>query len=369
MTELYLIRHVQAVGNCYHMLQGHWDGGVTRDGEKQRQLLEKRFAGEKIDAVYSSDLYRAMYTAGAVADPRGLRIQPVKELREIDIGPWQNCFLADIEYETPEPAAAFLRGDTGWHLDGAETFPQVAERAFGALEKIALAHPGEIVAAVSHGITCRSVLQKITGVEDALQLPISGNTAVTKLIYDNGGFTVEYFNDMSHLGPLPQKKWGEGGSLRAESLDPRKEASWYEHCYASAWREIHGSLRDYSPELYLEAASLHHRKNSGSVLKMYCGDTAAGIVDLDPEKGSDRGIGWISLLYLEEDFRGRGLGDQLLGRAVAFYEGLGRTALGLNVSEHNGRGLAFYKKWGFEVTGIRTNSLGKLYRMEKELKK
>ena len=29
MTELYLIRHAQAEGNRYHMMQGHWDGGVT----------------------------------------------------------------------------------------------------------------------------------------------------------------------------------------------------------------------------------------------------------------------------------------------------------------------------------------------------
>ena len=35
MTEIYLIRHAQAEGNRYHMMQGHWDGGVTALGRRQ----------------------------------------------------------------------------------------------------------------------------------------------------------------------------------------------------------------------------------------------------------------------------------------------------------------------------------------------
>ena len=29
MTEIYLIRHVQAEGNLYRVMQGHFDGAVT----------------------------------------------------------------------------------------------------------------------------------------------------------------------------------------------------------------------------------------------------------------------------------------------------------------------------------------------------
>ena len=28
MTEIYVIRHVQAEGNLYRHMQGHWDGGT-----------------------------------------------------------------------------------------------------------------------------------------------------------------------------------------------------------------------------------------------------------------------------------------------------------------------------------------------------
>ena len=29
MTEIYIIRHAQAEGNLYRMMQGNWDGDVT----------------------------------------------------------------------------------------------------------------------------------------------------------------------------------------------------------------------------------------------------------------------------------------------------------------------------------------------------
>ena len=63
MTEIYLIRHTQAEGNRYRMMQGFWDGGVTDLGKKQIEALEERFRDFPMDAVYSSDLKRAVMTA------------------------------------------------------------------------------------------------------------------------------------------------------------------------------------------------------------------------------------------------------------------------------------------------------------------
>ena len=35
MTEIYLIRHSQAQGNRYRMIQGSWDGEITEMGKRQ----------------------------------------------------------------------------------------------------------------------------------------------------------------------------------------------------------------------------------------------------------------------------------------------------------------------------------------------
>ncbi len=42
MTEIYLIRHAQAEGNRFRIMQGHWDGGVTELGRRQIALLSDR---------------------------------------------------------------------------------------------------------------------------------------------------------------------------------------------------------------------------------------------------------------------------------------------------------------------------------------
>ena len=65
MAEIYLIRHTQAEGNRYRMMQGAWDGSVTEKGRAQIESLAERFRDVPLDAVYSSDLTRAVMTAEA----------------------------------------------------------------------------------------------------------------------------------------------------------------------------------------------------------------------------------------------------------------------------------------------------------------
>ena len=50
MTEIYIIRHAQAEGNLYRMMQGNWDGDVTPLGLRQIDALAERFRHVKIDA-------------------------------------------------------------------------------------------------------------------------------------------------------------------------------------------------------------------------------------------------------------------------------------------------------------------------------
>ena len=84
MTEIYLIRHTQAQGNRYRMMQGSWDGEITELGRQQIEALAERFSTIQVDAVYSSDLSRAIRTAEAAARHGGLPIQTRTALRELD---------------------------------------------------------------------------------------------------------------------------------------------------------------------------------------------------------------------------------------------------------------------------------------------
>lgn len=369
MTEIYLIRHTQAEGNLYRMMQGHWDGDITPLGREQIRALAERFRDVPVDAVYSSDLKRARLTAAAVTETHGLPLQTVPALREINVGPWETLFFANVFHDYPQEAAYFIRDPDRWQVEGAETFAQVTDRAWPALTEIARRHEGQTVAVVSHGVTIRCLLSKITGVplNETERLPIGGNTAVSRLLWEDGRMTADYINDVSHLSALPVPAWSASPDLRDEICDPAVDRDYYESCYAGAWRFAHGSSAGFVPGPYVAAALEHHRACPGAVLKIYDGDTPAGLVDLDTRRGAHAGYGWISLLYLNGAYRGRGCGVQLLARAVRCYRELGRGAIRLHVAEENAAALAFYRRQGFRELGADGGSAGKLLLLEMKL--
>ena len=368
MTEIYLIRHTQAEGNRYRIMQGHWDGGVTARGEQQIELLAGRFRDLPVDAVYTSDLYRARHTAEAVARWRRLPIRTDKRLREINVGPWETEFFGNAFHAEPELARRFVYDPDSFYLAGAETYAEVGERALAALEEIARENEGKTVAVVSHGVTIRCLMSRITGINlrEVQALPICRNTAVTHLFWDGARFSVDYYNDASHLDPLPEPAWGRNGDVRHESLDPSEEPGFYQACYADAWRAAHGDLSGYSAPVYLESAKKHYRADPESVLRMLVGDETIGLVDMDTRRGALAGYGWLSLLYLRPEYRHQGYGIQLLGRVYRKYQKLGRRSLRLNVAVSNRDARAFYEKEGFTLLG-RDGGADGLLLLEKKL--
>ena len=369
MTEIYLIRHAQAEGNVFRMMQGQWDGDVTRLGLKQIDALAERFRDVHIDAVYSSDLYRTRITASAITRFHDVPFCTTKALREIDMGPWETRYFGDVIHESPEMARNFMTDPGNWRVEGAETCEQVADRVCPELRRIAEKHPGQAVAAVSHGMAIRCALAKISGMQisDMSQLPICGNTSVTKLIWENGSFRIDYFNDCSHTEKLGLAAWAQNSNLRGEIYDPLEDREWYLKCYEDAWINAHGSSRGFSPMIYAQSAAEHLREEPDAVQCMYDGDEAVGVVDMDTRRGEAAGYGWLSFLYLKPEYRNKGYGVQLLARPIFKYRDLGRRSLRLHVAEDNTAALKFYRKYGFKVLSWENTPTGKLLLMEKKL--
>ena len=370
MTEIYVIRHVQAEGNLYRHMQGHWDGDVTPVGRRQMEALSLRFRDIPIDAVYSSDLYRARFTASAITRFHDLPIRLDKRLREINVGPWEAEPFANVIHAQPELFDAFMHDPEHYSQPGAETYQQVQARAVEALYEIAEQNPGRRVVITTHGITIRCMLTKLLGVSinDDKTVPIFHNTGVAHLLYEGGRFTVEAINDASHLPPELLRRVSDIPALRHVCIDPAAYEELYCACYADAWRAAHGNLRGFDADSYFRAACEHHRADPEAIMLLYEGDTLAGLVDLDTQRGAHAGYGWVSLLYMCPEYRNRGVGVQALGRAVAKYRKLGRTAIRLNVAEVNAAARAFYEKNEFEELSRVPGACADLLLMEKKLR-
>lgn len=369
MTKIYLIRHVQAEGNLYRMMQGHWDGEATALGLRQAALLGERMRDTPLDAIYVSDLSRALVTAEALRRYHPLPLQVDKRLREIDMGPWEGRFFGDLKHECPGQIQTFLQREDGWREPGAEGYAEVTARAWPALEEILRDNAGKSVAVVSHGVTIRCLLTKMLGIRpgDPAALPLGGNTAVSCVACENGVFTPLYLGDCSHLEAMGIPAWENTPDLRSEAIDPLREADYYTACYEDAWRAAHGSTRGFSPETYLAAAAEHAKADPAAVLRIYAGAEPVGLLDLDTCRGAHAGYGWVSLIYLKPAYRGQGLGIQVLGRAIMHYRALGRRSLRLCAAEDNRAALAFYRRWGFRAIGEEPGSFGRVYLLEKKI--
>lgn len=359
MTEIFLVRHTQAEGNVYRMMQGYWDGGVTEAGILQQRALRERFLSVPVDKVYSSDLRRAVFTAEAISEPKGLEIIRDKRLREINVGPWERAYFGNLFHDEPEKAAEFIFEPETWHIDGAETYKQVGERVYAAIEDIAGQNDGRRVAIVSHGVSIRTFTAKVTGISlnDVKALPIFRNTSVSTFTYDNGRFTPVELNSYYHIENLGLPVFNKTEDIRHEYIDPAQNEQYYKACYEDAWLAAHGSLEGYSPTPYFKSAKEHYAYNPQSVIKLYCKDESVGLVDMDMARGAESGTGWISLLYLKKEYRGKGYGIQALARPIMTYRDMGRKKLGLHVAEDNDAAIKFYLRHGFESRGGEKNLL------------
>ena len=134
MTTVYLIRHGEAEGNLYRRMQGWYDGDLTDLGRRQVAALAQRFRDIHLDAVYSSDLYRAMETAAALCRPKGLPLFTDPRLREVSVGPWEDEPFGSASAEQPEQFYRFVREPHLWELEvriPSPVWQSAAARPFG----------------------------------------------------------------------------------------------------------------------------------------------------------------------------------------------------------------------------------------------
>ena len=154
-TEMLVVRHGQTTWNAEKRWQGRADSPLSLLGIAQAQWAAKVL--EPFDVVVTSDLARARDTGAIVADALRAPSFAEPDLAERDVGEWTGLSFDEIEAGWP---GALARGD---HPNGWESDEAVADRAIGALQRIAKAHPGERVFVVTHGGLIRS-LERALGV-------------------------------------------------------------------------------------------------------------------------------------------------------------------------------------------------------------
>lgn len=201
MTKIYLIRHAAAEGNLYRVAHGQFNSTITARGYRQLAYLRRRFEGVTLDAVYGSDLLRAQTTAAALYVPRDLPFRPEPRLREVCMGMWEQMTWGEVARLDEENYYNFNNCPDLWVCEGAESFETVRDRMMAALRDIAAAHPGQTVAATSHGAALRVLLGTLEGLSlrEVGKTPYGDNTAVSLVEVEGDEMRLVYRDDASHI--------------------------------------------------------------------------------------------------------------------------------------------------------------------------
>lgn len=152
-----LWRHGQTIWNAESRFQGQTDIPLDDTGVAQAERAARLLAALRPDAIFSSDLIRAVGTAAPLARITGLPVTQEKALRERSGGSWEGLTDAEIIERYPEQHASWTP------LDG-EPSAVVADRVSGALRRIAGNLPdGGLAVVVSHGSALRLGIEAMIG--------------------------------------------------------------------------------------------------------------------------------------------------------------------------------------------------------------
>ena len=146
---------------------------LNEEGRRQAHALSGRLDGHVFDAVYSSDLSRALETATILAEPRSLGVRMLESLREKNFGTWEGLTDVDVHERFGDP------GPGGW--GDAETTEAMTGRTVAAILGIGAAHGGGTVLVVTHGGPMRAALRH-SGAEDGR----IGNCEVVRVVVESG---------------------------------------------------------------------------------------------------------------------------------------------------------------------------------------
>ena len=200
MTKIYLIRHGETEWNKIGKLQGSSDIMLLPEGIQQAHLLAEHAPFHAVDAIYSSDLSRAVMTAEILAEKFGLPVIKERGLRETSFGDWEGQFLSELAIENPAGFEYFFTKPDKVQPPNGETFLESQARIMNALDEIIADNEDKNIIVVSHGAAIRLIICAALEIRIRKMWAIGQyNMAVNVLTFEEGVFSVELLNNTMHL--------------------------------------------------------------------------------------------------------------------------------------------------------------------------
>jgi len=161
MSDLLFLRHAET--DMAGTFCGHSDPPLNARGSAQARELIARLRGERLDAIRSSDLRRAVETAAPLAQAFGIPLTVISSLREMHFGDWEGLTWAEIEQRDPAYARQWSNAFPALPAPAGETFSAFESRIVAEVEALLRDAEHGRIAVVTHAGVLRVVLRTFLG--------------------------------------------------------------------------------------------------------------------------------------------------------------------------------------------------------------
>jgi broad specificity phosphatase PhoE len=203
MRELIFVRHGLTEWNASRRFQGRTDVPLSDHGRMQARAVAQALRAESLQAIYASDLSRALETARIVAKPHGIEVVADPRLREFDFGVWEGLTWDEIVASRPELRDQPTTSARRYTPEGGESFEAVRERVTSFFDELdALGVRGRI-AIVTHAGPLHAALGVLSsrmpsGSVEPLGISFAP-AGVTRIAMEAGVARLITLNDLRHL--------------------------------------------------------------------------------------------------------------------------------------------------------------------------
>ena len=203
-TLVLLVRHGRTA-TTGKVLPGRARGlHLSDEGRAQAEAVAQRLSAlGKIDALYASPLERTRETAAPISRICQVPVKAVRGLLECDFGEWTGGELKTLS-KKPEWRTV-QRWPSGFRFPAGESFVEMHTRVTDTLRRLAAAHPGGRVVAVSHADPIKAAVADALGTHlDLFQRIVISPCSVSAVVYGAGGpavLTVNSLGDLKELRP------------------------------------------------------------------------------------------------------------------------------------------------------------------------
>ena len=152
MVKLLIVRHAKTEWNKSGKIQGRSDVPLAPESEDAARQAGEELRGEKIAAVFSSPLVRAVRTAELMTEGLGLKVKRDERLIERDFGAFEARTYDELALD--DHTRLFYALDD---VEGVEPSESVFARVRSFVRELTENYDGKTVLIVSHGV-CISYL-------------------------------------------------------------------------------------------------------------------------------------------------------------------------------------------------------------------